>query len=206
MEGPVGHHLGDLLAVVELADDPRDEPVREKGPQRLLAETDVVPVEELAELVAAGLAVDPAEEALRHARGLYDVEALQHGGLVRHQLPQEQLGLCDVELPHRRARLGHVLEHVWQATARSYKYMRVCTGRSLAAPADSGAFLAGSGSTGKCTQQQNWYQAQTSHSLTRTLSGTQQQQSAHSSTPMLKLIRQFSLTHRQQRWSQPAWK
>lgn len=112
VEGAVGQDLGDLLAVVQLPDHPRHEPVREEGPERLLAEGHVVALEELAELVAAGLSVDPAEEPLGHAGGLDDVEALQHGRLVGHQLPQEQLGLSDVHLAHRRAVLGDALEHL----------------------------------------------------------------------------------------------
>lgn len=118
VESPVGQDFGDLLAVVELPDHPRDEPVGKEGPERLLAEGHVVAVEELAELVAAGLAVYLAVEPLGHAGGLYGVEALEHRGLVRHQLPQEELGLRYVHLAHRRAILGYAVKHFRPGSGR----------------------------------------------------------------------------------------
>ena len=48
---------------------------------------------------------------MRQAGGLDDVEALQDGGLVGHQLPQEQLGLGNVALAHGRAVAGDAFEH-----------------------------------------------------------------------------------------------
>ena len=111
VESAVGEHLGDLVAVVELADHPGDEAVHQARPDGLAAKGAVVAVHKLLKLVAALLPVDAAEDAVRQAGGLDDVEALQDGGLVGHQLPQEQFGLDDVALAHGRAVAGDVLEH-----------------------------------------------------------------------------------------------
>jgi len=91
-----------------------------------------VPVQELLEVVPAPLPVDLAEQALRHARRLHYAEALQHGGLVRHQFPQQELALRDVAQPHAAAHLGHVAHHYWGEgfkivfTARfKYAYLKI---------------------------------------------------------------------------------
>jgi len=111
VEGPVGEDFGDLLAVVQLPHDVGHEAVREDGAHGLPAEGPVVLVEEFLELIPAPLPVNAAVKSLRHAGRLDDVEALQDGGLVRDQLPQEQLALRYVPLAERRAVTGHVLEH-----------------------------------------------------------------------------------------------
>jgi hypothetical protein len=71
-----------------------------------------VPVQKLLEVVPAPLPVDLAEQALRHARSLDDPEALQHGRLVRHKLPQEELALPDVARAHAPPHARHVAQHV----------------------------------------------------------------------------------------------
>jgi hypothetical protein len=77
----------------------------------LPAKRDVVPVQELLEVVPAPLAVYFAEEALRHACGLDYGKTLEDGGLVGHELPQQKLALRYVPQAHAAARLGHLARH-----------------------------------------------------------------------------------------------
>ncbi len=118
VERAVAQDLRDPVPALQLADPPRHEPVREHGPHRLAAEGDVVPVQELLEPLPAPLAADLAEQPLREARALHDVEALQHRRLVRHQLPQEVLALGYVPRAHARADPRHLAHHFGCGCAR----------------------------------------------------------------------------------------
>ena len=104
----LGAHLGvpakrpgrqDLRHLVPLAQPPgppRHEAVRVHGPDRRLAEREVVVVQEALELGRDLRALDPAEDPLRQAGRLDDLEALQDRRLGRHQLQQQALRLLDV--------------------------------------------------------------------------------------------------------------
>ena len=89
----------DLRHLVPLAQPPgppRHEAVRVHGPDRRLAEREVVVVQEALELGRDLRALDPAEDPLRQAGRLDDLEALQDRRLGRHQLQQQALRLLDV--------------------------------------------------------------------------------------------------------------
>lgn len=117
----VGPHLGvpgkgagrqdlrDVVALGQPPGPPRDEAVREHGPHGRPAERDVVVLQEALEPGRDLLPVDPAEDALREAGRLDDLEALQDRRLRRHQLQQEHLRLLDVPRPAVLPRPMHAL-------------------------------------------------------------------------------------------------
>ena len=98
-EGPGGQDLGDLIPLAQAPHPPRDEAVREHGPDGAPAERDVVVLQEPLEALGDLAPIDAAEDALGEAGGLDDPEALQDRGLRGHQLQQEGLGLRDVPQP-----------------------------------------------------------------------------------------------------------
>ncbi len=110
-ERPHGDHLRHVVAPLEPAHAPRHEAVREHRADRLATEGRVVAGEEALEVLAAPLAVDLAEEPLREARRLHDPEALQHGGLVRHELPEQLAALLYVPGAHARTGAGELAVH-----------------------------------------------------------------------------------------------
>lgn len=110
-EGPGRKDLGDHVASRQTPRAPRHEPVRVDRPDSRLAELGVVLVQEALERHGDLLALDPAEDALREARRLDDLEALQDRRLRRHQLQQQVVRLLDVPQPAVLARAMHGLVH-----------------------------------------------------------------------------------------------
>lgn len=105
-EGPRGEDFWNLVALGQLAQPPGHEAVREHGPDRRPTERDIVVLQEALEPRRGFLTPYPTEDALREARRLDDLEALQDRRLGRDQLQQQTTRLLDV--PQTRVVPGHV--------------------------------------------------------------------------------------------------
>lgn len=138
-ERPGGQDLRHLVAPRQPTRPPRHEAVRVHGPDRRAAEGDVVVLQEALETRGDVLAPDPAEDPLRQAGGLDDLEALQDRRLRRHQLQQQALRLLDVAQPavlprpvHALIqRLVHVPPHICPSDSRHQALYRAGVERRL---------------------------------------------------------------------------
>ncbi len=101
--------LGDVVPLAQPPRPPRDEAVRVHGPDGGPAERNVVVLQEPLEPRRDLLPADPAEDALREAGRLDDLEALQDRRLRGDQLQQQALRLLDVPQPAVLPRPVHAL-------------------------------------------------------------------------------------------------